>query len=104
MVILDGKYKGRVFQQYRYERHFSMYEKEYWGIKGKVVSENLERDIKGYKIPTPACISFSGGRTSGFMLKQILNTYGGELPDDIKVCFANTGKEMPETLDFVHEV
>ena len=103
-IILDGKYKGRVFQQYRYDRPFSMYEKEYWGIKCKVVSENLERDIKGYKIPTPACISFSGGRTSGFMLKQILNTYGGELPDDIKVCFANTGKEMPETLDFVHEV
>ena len=38
------------------------------------------------------------------MLKQIINAYGGKLPEDIKVCFANTGKEMPETLDFVHEI
>ena len=54
-----------------------------------------------YKIDGPAIISFSGGRTSGFMLKQILDAYNGELPADIKVAFANTGKEMPETLDFV---
>ena len=103
-VILDGKFKGRVFLQYRYDRPLSMYEKDYWGIKCKVVSQNLERDTKGYRIPTPAVISFSGGRTSAFMLKQILNAYDGQLPNDIKICFANTGKEMPETLDFVHEV
>jgi 3'-phosphoadenosine 5'-phosphosulfate sulfotransferase (PAPS reductase)/FAD synthetase len=47
-------------------------------------------------------ISFSGGRTSGFMLHQILEANNG-LPDKAKVVFANTGREMPETLDFVQE-
>ena len=35
------------------------------------------------------------------MLKQIVDAHGGTLPDDIYVTFANTGKEMPETLAFV---
>lgn len=56
-----------------------------------------------YKIEGPALISFSGGRSSGYMLKHILDAHGGTLPDDVKVTFANTGKEMPETLDFVQE-
>jgi 3'-phosphoadenosine 5'-phosphosulfate sulfotransferase (PAPS reductase)/FAD synthetase len=47
-------------------------------------------------------ISFSGGRTSGYMLHQILEA-NGDLPDRAKVVFANTGREMPETLDFVQE-
>ena len=37
------------------------------------------------------------------MLKQILDAHGGTLPDDVHVCFANTGKEREETLRFVHE-
>lgn len=45
-------------------------------------------------------ISFSGGRTSGYMLREILDA-NGSLPDKAKVVFANTGREMPETLDFV---
>ena len=57
-----------------------------------------------YKIEGPALISFSGGRTSAFMLWNILQAHGGVLPDDIYVTFANTGKEAPETLEFVHEV
>jgi 3'-phosphoadenosine 5'-phosphosulfate sulfotransferase (PAPS reductase)/FAD synthetase len=57
-----------------------------------------------YKIEGPALISFSGGRTSGFMLWNIIQAHGGSLPEDIHVVFANTGKEAPETLDFVHEV
>lgn len=56
-----------------------------------------------YKINTPALISFSGGRTSGYMLHKIINAYNGKLPEDIYVVFANTGKEMEETLDFIHE-
>jgi 3'-phosphoadenosine 5'-phosphosulfate sulfotransferase (PAPS reductase)/FAD synthetase len=56
-----------------------------------------------FKIEGPAVISFSGGRTSGYMLWRILQSHGGTLPDDVKVSFANTGKEMPETLDFVKE-
>ena len=47
-------------------------------------------------------ISFSGGRTSGYMLHQILQA-NGDLPDKAKVVFANTGREMNETLDFVQK-
>jgi 3'-phosphoadenosine 5'-phosphosulfate sulfotransferase (PAPS reductase)/FAD synthetase len=56
-----------------------------------------------YLIEGPALISFSGGRTSAFMLRQILDAHDGQLPDDVHVCFANTGKEREETLRFVHE-
>lgn len=48
-------------------------------------------------------IAFSGGRTSGYMLHQILETNGG-LTDRVEVTFQNTGREMPQTLDFVAEV
>ena len=54
-----------------------------------------------YKITEPAAISFSGGRTSGYMLWKILDAYDGQLPDHLPVTFANTGKEMTQTLDFV---
>ena len=56
-----------------------------------------------YFINGPALISFSGGRTSAYMLKLILDAHGGTLPDDVHVCFANTGREREETLRFVHE-
>lgn len=56
-----------------------------------------------YLITGPALISFSGGRTSAYMLRQILDAHGGTLPDDVHVCFANTGKEREETLRFVHD-
>lgn len=46
-------------------------------------------------------ISFSGGRTSAYMLFKILEAQQFILPDSCKVVFANTGREMPETLDFV---
>lgn len=56
-----------------------------------------------YLISGPALISFSGGRTSAFMLWNILHAHGGALPNDVVVAFANTGKEREETLRFVHE-
>jgi 3'-phosphoadenosine 5'-phosphosulfate sulfotransferase (PAPS reductase)/FAD synthetase len=56
-----------------------------------------------FEIDGPACISFSGGRTSGYMLWRILQAHGGTLPPDVVVVFANTGKEMPQTLDFVRD-
>lgn len=56
-----------------------------------------------FLITGPALISFSGGRTSAYMLWRILQAHGGSLPDDVHVCFANTGKEREETLRFVHE-
>lgn len=48
-------------------------------------------------------IAFSGGRSSGYMLHHILEANGG-LPDRVEVTFQNTGREMPQTLDFVAEV
>jgi 3'-phosphoadenosine 5'-phosphosulfate sulfotransferase (PAPS reductase)/FAD synthetase len=54
-----------------------------------------------FKIDGPTCISFSGGRTSGYMLWRVLQSNGG-LPADAIVCFANTGKEEEATLRFVH--
>lgn len=48
-------------------------------------------------------IAFSGGRTSAYMLHHILEANGG-LPDRCVVSFQNTGREMPQTLDFVQEV
>lgn len=56
-----------------------------------------------YFIQGPALISFSGGRTSAYMLKMMLDAHGGAFPPDVHVVFANTGKEREETLRFVHE-
>ena len=47
-------------------------------------------------------INFSGGRTSAYMLYRILEAHDGKLPPRTIVCFANTGKELSETLVFVH--
>lgn len=49
-------------------------------------------------------LNLSGGRTSAFMLEQYLLQYNGILPDNVKVLFQNTGKEVNETLDFLHEI
>jgi hypothetical protein len=44
-------------------------------------------------------VSFSGGRSSGYMLHYIIHAMTGEY--EIKVVFANTGKEHEGTLEFV---
>lgn len=49
-------------------------------------------------------VAFSGGRTSAYMLWMILQACGDKLPERVKVIFTNTGREMPETLDFVRDV
>ena len=56
-----------------------------------------------FKTDGPTCISFSGGRTSAYMLWRVLQSNGGKLPDDCIVCFANTGKEEEATLRFVRD-
>lgn len=57
-----------------------------------------------YLITGPQVVSFSGGRTSGYMLWQIVEAHGGTLPDYVKVIYANTGLEHPATLQFVQDV
>src|SRR5271166_1525164 len=59
--------------------------------------------IDPFHIQGPALISFSGGRTSGYMLHRIIRAHNGVLPKDVIPCFANTGKELPETLRFVQD-
>jgi 3'-phosphoadenosine 5'-phosphosulfate sulfotransferase (PAPS reductase)/FAD synthetase len=56
-----------------------------------------------FKIDSRTAISMSGGRTSAYMLWRVLQSNGG-LPDGVEVCFANTGKEMEETLEFVRAI
>ena len=61
-----------------------------------------------YRIPDDSpwftCINVSGGRSSGLMLRRILDAHGGELPPRCEAVFANTGREREETLRFVHEL
>lgn len=57
-----------------------------------------------YNLPGPAVYSFSGGRTSGRMLWELLNWHDGKLPTDHVVLFCNTGRERRETLEFVKAV
>ena len=60
--------------------------------------------MTGYVIPEGRVqISLSGGRTSAYMLHQILEA-NGSLPERVQVLFANTGREMPQTIDFVQEM
>lgn len=60
--------------------------------------------VDPYFLKGPATIAFSGGRTSAYLLCKIVERFGGTLPSDIVVCFANTGKEREETLTFVQRV
>jgi len=55
-----------------------------------------------FLIDEPTVISFSGGRTSAYLLWRVLQSNHG-LPDEAIVCFANTGKEEEATLEFVRD-
>jgi 3'-phosphoadenosine 5'-phosphosulfate sulfotransferase (PAPS reductase)/FAD synthetase len=56
-----------------------------------------------FEIIEPTCISFSGGRTSAYMLYKVLEAHDMSLPPEAIVCFANTGKEDEATLKFVQD-
>lgn len=49
-------------------------------------------------------VAFSGGRTSAYMLWQMVEENGGLPADRCHVIFTNTGRERAETLDFVQQV
>ena len=57
-----------------------------------------------YYLKSPSIISFSGGKTSAFMLAKVIEAHEGKLPDYVKVVFTNTGLEHPRTLDFIERV
>jgi 3'-phosphoadenosine 5'-phosphosulfate sulfotransferase (PAPS reductase)/FAD synthetase len=54
-----------------------------------------------FLIDGPAAISFSGGRTSAYMLWRILDV---GLQPDVHIVFADTGKEREETYAFIREI
>jgi 3'-phosphoadenosine 5'-phosphosulfate sulfotransferase (PAPS reductase)/FAD synthetase len=56
-----------------------------------------------YLIEPPASINFSGGRSSGFMLHNIIEAHQGDLPEGIEIVFCNTGLEHKATYDFIHQ-
>lgn len=58
----------------------------------------METPNDPFEIEGPAVISFSGGRTSGYMLWRVLQA--GVRPD-VHVLFEDTGKEREETYAFV---
>lgn len=66
------------------------------------------RELPGYRFREdrswPYVLNVSGGRTSAYMLRQILDAYGGQLPEDVIPVFTNTGREKPQTLDFLREI
>ncbi len=61
-------------------------------------------DRDPYRVPGPAVVSVSGGRTSAYMLRKVLDAYGGRLPPDVHAVFANTGEEDARTLNFVRDL
>lgn len=54
-----------------------------------------------YRLRGKTVLSFSGGRTSAYMLRQVLDH--NEDLSDLLVLFANTGKEHPATLQFARD-
>ena len=49
-------------------------------------------------------LHISGGRTSAYMLRRILDAHDGTIPENARAVFTNTGKERPETMDFLREI
>ena len=61
--------------------------------------------VNPYRIPDGSpwyhVLNLSGGRSSGYMFRKVLDAHGGRLPPRCEAIFANTGRERAETLDFI---
>ena len=57
-----------------------------------------------YRVEPPFYVSFSGGRTSGYLLRCVLDAWCGSLPAGGHVLFANTGREHAATYEFVERI
>ncbi len=64
--------------------------------------EDSRRARDPFRVRGPAIINVSGGRTSAYLLRRVLDVNGG-LPKDVHAVFANTGKELPETYRFLSQ-
>lgn len=57
-----------------------------------------------YRVDPPFYVSFSGGRTSGYLLRHVLNAWDGIMPPGGHALFANTGREHESTYEFVERI
>jgi len=71
-------------------------------LKGRSMTQPDSGAPDPFLITGPAILSFSGGETSALMTAMVIKAHGGKLPDDVLICFSNTGKEDARTLQFVH--
>lgn len=55
-------------------------------------------NLAPYRVSGPTALSFSGGRTSAYMARQVQLANPSA---NVTYLFANTGKEREETLEFV---
>ncbi len=65
-------------------------------MSAEIASDVLSEDHR------PRVFGISGGRSSAYMLHQVLES--GDIRKTDVFSFQNTGKEKPETLDFLHEI
>lgn len=59
--------------------------------------------IDPFKISGATVLPTSGGRSSGYLLRRVLDSNGG-LPEGSVALFCNTGKEEEATLEFVRDM
>ena len=56
-----------------------------------------------FKIEGVTCLNVSGGRTSAYLVKRVIESNGG-IPDGTYLIFCNTGKEDEATLRFIRDI